>query len=246
MGERLISSGLRSPGLLGRKPIIGLLMFIFGSLVFAIIAYNVVNQGPLIKYDLPIAESLHTLALKSSPLVIDIMLAGYPIGLYGVAIIAIILGLYFLCKKFWLELVMVSIPLAFGGLMFRFISKIFMRPRPFHLFDNQTWPTSPDIPGFPSGHALSIIVSMGFLTYLLLPKIKSSLGKVLVVLFTSLMVIYIGFARLYVGDHYLSDIIAGYAVGIAWSGLAYTSIELLFQMHYLRKEKLNHGKRSHK
>jgi membrane-associated phospholipid phosphatase len=56
--------------------------------------------------------------------------------------------------------------------------------------------------------------------------------------------LFIGFSRLYVGDHYLTDIIAGYAVGIAWSGLAYTYIEWFFQRYYLRKQKkrLNYEK----
>ena len=85
-----IFTNLRSPGLLGKKPAIGLIMFIFGTLIFAIIAYNLVNNGPLIQWDLPIAEFFHSLALKSSPLVINIMIAGYYLGIWGVTIIAVI------------------------------------------------------------------------------------------------------------------------------------------------------------
>jgi membrane-associated phospholipid phosphatase len=44
-----------------------------------------------------------------------------------------------------------------------------------------------------------------------------------------------GVARLYLGDHYITDIIAGYAAGIAWFGLAYTSVELLFKKYKRRK-----------
>jgi membrane-associated phospholipid phosphatase len=39
---------------------------------------------------------------------------------------------------------------------------------------------------------------------------------------------FIGFSRLYLGGHYLTDIIAGYALGLAWAGLVFTLIESLF------------------
>jgi undecaprenyl-diphosphatase len=40
---------------------------------------------------------------------------------------------------------------------------------------------------------------------------------------------FVGFSRIFTGGHYLTDILAGYAVGIAWSGVVYTLIELYFQ-----------------
>jgi undecaprenyl-diphosphatase len=70
---------------------------------------------------------------------------------------------------------------------------------------------------------------------LLIPKIKSYLKKSLVVLIALLIIFYIGFSRLYVGDHYLTDIISGYAIGIAWFGLAITCVELMFKKSSERK-----------
>jgi membrane-associated phospholipid phosphatase len=244
MDEGNSSRGLCSPGTLGKQPIIGLMMFIIGSLIFIIIAYNLINQGPLIQWDLPLAQWFYALGLNSSPLMINIMVAGYYIGLQGVVVIAVLLALYFLYKRFWRELVMVVVSFGGGGLLFLSLSHIFMRPRPFLLFDKIIWAGTPNIPGFPSGHTLNIIICFGFLVYLLVPKIKSYLGNVLVVLIALLVILFVGFSRLYIGDHYLTDVIAGYAVGIAWFGLSLTSIELLFKKYNLRKEKrkLDHGK----
>lgn len=237
MNERTSIDGLRSPGTLGKKPIIGLIMFIFGSLIFIIIAYNLVKQGPLIIWDLPVAVWFHDLALKSSPLVIDIMIAGYYVGDWGVIAIGVLLSLYFLYKKFWRELVMTVTSLAGSGLIFLILSNIFDRVRPSVLFAEKIWAGNLTIAGFPSGHAKTVLVCWVFLVYLFLPKIKSYLVKVLMVLVATLVILYVGFSRLYVGDHYLTDVIAGYAVGIAWFGIIFTSIELLFQRYYLRKEK---------
>lgn len=236
MVERYVLKGLCSPRWLGKRPIIGSIMFILGSLIFIALAINLVMQGQLIKWDISVAESFHALALNSSPLTTNIMIAGYYIGLQGVIIAAVLLGLYFLYKRFWPELIMTAVSLGGGGLIFELLSNIFKRPRPFLLFDKMIWPGSPNIPGFPSGHTLNIIILCGFLVYLLIPKIKSYLGKVLIVAIALFIVVYIGFSRLYVGDHYLTDIIAGYAVGIAWFGLSFTFIELLFKKYYLRRE----------
>lgn len=233
-----------SPRLLARRPIIGLIMFVVGILIFVLLAYNFVNQGPLIKYDIAIAESFHSLALRSSPLTINLMVAGYHMGIEGIAIFSVILGLYFLYKKFWRELIIVISSIGISGLIFIFVSNIFKRSRPFLLFKEQIWPDSPNIPGFPSGHTLSIVVFCGLIIYLLLPKIKSHSKRFLIILFLSLLAIYIGFSRLYIGDHYLTDIIAGYAIGIAWFGLTVTLVDLLFQLNYLRKKRTNHGKRT--
>jgi undecaprenyl-diphosphatase len=159
------------------------------------------------------------------------MIAGYYIGIWGIVAVGVLLALYFLYKRFWCELVMTAVSLSLSGVIFLILSHIFMRPRPWLLFDNPIWLGSKDIPGFPSGHAKSILLLCGLLVYLLLPRIKSYLGKVMVISIALFMVAYIGFSRLFVGDHYLTDVIAGYAVGIAWFSLVYTSIEWLFQRY---------------
>ena len=82
-------------------------------------------------------------------------------------------------------------------------------------------------PGFPSGHAISAVMCYGLLAYLLIPRMSSRFWKAVVIVTAGLIILYIGVSRLFVGDHYLSDVLAGYALGIAWSGLVYTVVELI-------------------
>jgi undecaprenyl-diphosphatase len=49
-----------------------------------------------------------------------------------------------------------------------------------------------------------------------------------------LIVLFDGFSRVFQGGHYLTDVLAGYALGIAWAGLVYTGIEGIF----IKKEDL--------
>jgi len=225
---------LKAPGLLARWPVIGLIMFIFGGLMFGGLTYNLLNQGPLLEWDKVIANTLPAIALKSPAFVQGIMNAGYYIGDQVIAVLSILLGLYLIVKRLWKELAMVVIGLVGASSLFLFLSNLIARPRP----PTQIWIVL-TIPGFPSGHAITVVVFYGLMAYLLVPKIASALWKVIVIAAAILIIAFVGYSRIFTGGHYLTDILAGYAVGIAWSGIAYTLIEISFQKirsHHVKKE----------
>ena len=119
---------------------------------------------------------------------------------------------------------MLTFAMAGESLLFLSISNFFGRVRP----PTQIWIIL-HIPGFPSGHAMASVVLFGFLAYLLVPKIQPAFGKVLLVAVTILVILFVGFTRIFTAAHYLTDVLAGYAMGIAWSGIVYTLIEIFFQ-----------------
>ena len=69
---------------------------------------------------------------------------------------------------------------------------------------------------FPSGHATVAVAFYGFITYLLLKKIHNKINRVLAALLGSIIIIAIGFSRLYLGVHYATDVLAGYLIGSLW------------------------------
>jgi membrane-associated phospholipid phosphatase len=69
---------------------------------------------------------------------------------------------------------------------------------------------------FPSGHALVSLAVYGALAYVLLDGVRSRRARSACVAGAALMVAAIGFSRLYLGVHYLSDVLAGFAVAVAW------------------------------
>jgi membrane-associated phospholipid phosphatase len=225
VNQRLTSGfiGLRSPGQLGKQPIIGLIMVIFGFLVFGGLTYNLFNQGPLLAWDKVIANTLPAIGLRGPAYLKSIMDAGFYLGKEVIIGLDIILGLYFFFKKYWQELAMAVIGLPGSTLVFMALSNLIGRVRP----PTQIW-IIVNLPGFPSGHAISIVTFYGLLAYLLIPKMPSAFWKAFVMVVTVLLIAFIGFSRIFTGGHYLTDILAGYAVGIAWSGLIYTLIEIYF------------------
>ncbi|HEX9386740.1 MAG TPA: phosphatase PAP2 family protein [Anaerolineales bacterium] len=214
------SRDLRVPGWLAKWPIIGIVMFLVGSLMFGAFAYNVWTKGPLLQWDVPLSAELHNEAIQEPPRIIELLTFGFFVGKELVQVITVILGLYFLHKRFWRELAMLLIGLGGGALIWYFLIGIFNRPRPAAQIGIVVTDAS-----FPSGHVISAILCYGLLAYLFVPKMPSLFWKWVVVIAALLTIIYIGFSRLFLGGHYLSDILAGYALGIAWAGLVYTLIE---------------------
>lgn len=71
---------------------------------------------------------------------------------------------------------------------------------------------------FPSGHSQAAVVGYGVLLLLLLPVLDRTWRRVAVIV-AVLMVIGIGFSRVALAAHFVSDVLAGFALGAVWLGL---------------------------
>lgn len=69
---------------------------------------------------------------------------------------------------------------------------------------------------FPSGHATVALAFYVFLCYLLWRKKKQPLEKRAIIVLTTLVILLVGFSRLYLGLHYLSDVLGGYLISAIW------------------------------
>lgn len=85
---------------------------------------------------------------------------------------------------------------------------------------------------FPSGHAMGSIIGYGMLVYIarlyLHPK---SPWRTLSWIGAGAMVLIIGVSRVYLGVHYPSDVLGGYAAGSAWMAVSITGIGVALQRH---------------
>lgn len=70
-------------------------------------------------------------------------------------------------------------------------------------------------PSFPSGHALSSLVSYGVLVLVFLPTVHRSLRWVLIGA-AALLVVVVGVTRMALGVHFLTDVIGGWLLGALW------------------------------
>ncbi len=224
--------GWHSPGTFARRPGLGWLLFILGGLMFATLFLDLRLNGPMLQWDKIIANTLPAIGLQNPALLKPIMDAGFYFGGWGVTIMTWILGLYFLFKKYWQEFMLVLIGMGGGSLLFLALSNLINRPRP----PTQIWIVL-KIPGFPSGHTIAATLFFGLMAYLLEPKIRSGFGKFLIWALAILLMLYIGFTRVFTAGHYLTDVLAGYSIGIAWSGAAFTLVEWYFLRRRRQKSK---------
>ena len=218
------TSGLHSPGMFAKWPMIGLIMFLVGGLAFGALTYNLLAQGPLLQWDRTLATILPVIGLQNPATLKPIMNAGYYIGDWGIIGLAILFSIFFLVKRSWQELAMVVLGTVGTTILFESLSNLIGRARP----PTQIWIIL-KIPGFPSGHALSVVTFFGLLAYLLVPKMRSAFGKGMVIAVAIILMLFVGFTRVFTAAHYLTDVLSGYALGICWSGAIYTLIEIHFQ-----------------
>jgi membrane-associated phospholipid phosphatase len=92
------------------------------------------------------------------------------------------------------------------------LKAVFQRPRPLPFFGL----TTPSSYSFPSGHALAAFCFYGALAALVTARLRSPLLRALVWAGAAVVIVAVGFSRLYLGMHYPSDIVAGYATGFVW------------------------------
>ena len=69
---------------------------------------------------------------------------------------------------------------------------------------------------FPSGHVLFFTVFFGFMIFLAFTLLKSSWWRTLLLSILGVMVSMIGMSRVYVGQHWASDVMAAYLLGSLW------------------------------
>jgi membrane protein DedA with SNARE-associated domain/membrane-associated phospholipid phosphatase len=119
-----------------------------------------------------------------------------------------------------------------GSEIFTYLGKLaFHRPRPeMSVYVEHSF-------SFPSGHATIAVAFYGFVGYLLLRFVQSWNRKINIFITTILLIIAIGFSRIYLGEHYISDVWSGYLVGAMWLIIAVSFSEWLGYHEKSRKIK---------
>lgn len=111
--------------------------------------------------------------------------------------------------------------LAFGlgmlsvDILHRILKEVFARPRP-----ELPWSIPSDGFAFPSGHSTISIFFFGYLAWLAATRLKPGPTRTTLLVLFPLIVLGVGWSRIYLGAHWPTDVLAGFAVGGAWLALA--------------------------
>jgi membrane-associated phospholipid phosphatase len=219
--HRVIARRVRD---LGPTLIIGLLVLAAGGWVFGALAEEVAEDDTGL--DNRIADELHQHATRPLTEFFEtVTTLGNGIVLAGVAAIAA----YLLARRrYYAEAVLMVLAYVGAQVLSYSLKLAFRRDRPFFTDPLATLSTY----SFPSGHATVSIAVYGALSIVLLRRLTGS-ARVVCLAAAVLLVSLIGFSRLYLGVHFLSDVLAGFSVGLAWLALCVVVLDL----HHRRRSR---------
>ena len=196
-----------------------LFLNLFALYAFAKMAEDVVNHEFITQVDVWVNHKMTTFWTPSlnrimifitnmiSPLVLLLMSA--------------ILFVYLWWSKHFLRAILLGVSLATGLASFEIIKLIVKRARPSNALISV-----PEY-SFPSGHSTMAVVFFSLLLFTLKGQIKSKLLRYLFIGLNIVVFLAIGFSRVYLDVHWMSDVVGGLSLGLFWT----TFYVLLLKMY---------------
>lgn len=204
---RLAATGRRD--YLALQPRTALLLLVLFAALLALLAWAVKAHTALTAFDAALAQELRSQLPQGVLQVIAVVTnLGRPILLaFAGGVVALLLAL----RRTWLLFVPWCVAVAGTAASDDMLKHLVQRARPFdgHGFVPETGYS------FPSGHASMSMVFYGMLAYLLLRQFLPRHHRDTVAA-AILLVGIIGISRVLLQAHYLSDVLAGYALGAFW------------------------------
>jgi membrane-associated phospholipid phosphatase len=205
-GTAAIASAWHAPK--QRRLALALAAAALSALAFARIAEDYLTNDPLARWDVTFARWL---AGERSTVGTDFFRVLTFIGSPAVALaIAAVVCVALYRRGHLVEAALLPVVLGGAELLNLVLKLSFHRSRPEVAFVHL------DTYSFPSGHAMISTAAYGALAYLAWGPLRTPRRRLIVVAGTVVLVALIGFSRLYLGVHYLSDVLAGVAGGAFW------------------------------
>ncbi len=126
------------------------------------------------------------------------------------ALVALSLLILIIIKKKRIPL-LITINLIMVTIVSQIAKFIIKRPRPINISL-----VEPIGYSYPSGHSMVSMAYFGFLLYLTYKKVNNKPLKYFLITILTLLIIAIGFSRIYLGVHYFSDVLGGYLLSLSY------------------------------
>jgi undecaprenyl-diphosphatase len=143
----------------------------------------------------------------------------------GVVVTGVTLGaaFFFAWSRRWHWLLALVLVVPGGALLNELMKLAFQRARP--TFDNPILALQSY--SFPSGHAMAATLLYGFLAAFVVQVVEAWRCRAVVVLVAGGLVAVVGLSRMYLGAHYVSDVLAAISAGVVWLVLCLSALETL-------------------
>lgn len=191
------------------------IIIIISLILFTFITYAIFNNK-ITQLDQTVHS--HILNIRNDTLTNTLIIITNISSAYSLIVISILLLAIIKKKKIPL---LICLNLVSAYLINATAKIIFTRPRPIgiNLIEESGF-------SYPSGHAMISMSYFGFLAYLIYKNSKNKLSKSILIITLILTILTIGFSRIYLGVHYLSDVIGGFLLSIIYLTIYIKNINL--------------------
>lgn len=227
-GRLLASVAKRISGLFGSHAVLIITLAVGAALavslaaVFAQVYESVVEADGVAGLDHPVLDGAKTLRSPG----LDILVTTYTDvgGTVGMPVLAlaVMAGLAF--KRRSVTPVILMLVAGIGSLLMTIAGKELVgRTRP-DLAD--AVPPYEYSASFPSGHSLNSVVIAGIVAYLIILRLTTARARILTGVAAAVFAATMGLSRVYLGHHWLTDVLGAWALGAAWLALVITAHRL--------------------
>ena len=211
--------------------VIGLIVCLLTAWLFAVLIDSVGEHDALVRRDQALADWFH---INGTPLGyrinVIISLIGSPPAM-GVLFAAALLYLWRIKQR---TLIVAWVLSYLGGTILDGVMKeVIRRPRPeyaMRFLHYHSW-------SFPSGHSMGSLIGFAMLAYTIIRvvPVKSTVAEAAIWAGAVIMIALVGYSRIYLAVHYLSDVIAGYTLGVLWLAVCFTGLQMVSRRAELRR-----------
>lgn len=188
----------------------GAFLLSLGCLIgFGLVAL-LINERKIERFDAVLIHAIQGLEAPALTIVLKLF------TMIGAGRMVAVLSLVVLCFLYFVlhhrrELILFLWVVAGSALLNESLKMIFQRARP-------TLHRIIEVNGFsfPSGHSMAAFSLYSMIAFLLWQHIPAPAGRIVLIMVSSLMILTIGFSRIYLGVHYPSDVIGGYLASGCW------------------------------
>jgi len=152
-------------------------------------------------------------------------------GPAGLAVLLTIIGIILAIRRRWRWLIYLAVTAGGGALLNLELKRYFARARPIAA----EMLRRANGYSFPSGHAMGSAVAFGALAYLAFRAIRSWPAKTAVIAFLYTLLASVALSRVYLGVHWISDVLAGVTVGTVWVTTTTVAYETTRRIRRLRR-----------
>jgi membrane-associated phospholipid phosphatase len=216
-----LSARLDPTGYLGVHLTIGLIVAALGLWLVGALLDAVLDNGTMVRWDIATDAAIHGLM---TPMLVRIVLGATELGsplAMGALLVAGAIALWIAKRR----ILLIGWVAAFvGGVAVDEVLKLAVRrSRPIYgasFLHGHSY-------SFPSGHAMGSIIGYGMLVWLIgqfwHPGRRWNLA---IRVLAGLVILAVGLSRLFLGVHYPSDVLGGYAAGAVWMAICINGVDI--------------------